>query len=131
MLFIFSTPGACTIKNCGFVIYGFSSKLVCLSKPVEETNNRKGTSLLRNRSIFRKLQFVVFIVHAPVLIRHLRQLKTVVFLHWCLICGFLLICCCYICLISSCVLLMYLLRCCYILRIFSLCTSYEPLTYFL
>ena len=26
----------------------------------------------------------------PVLIRHLRQLKTVVFLHWCLICAFLL-----------------------------------------
>ncbi len=35
------------------------------------------------------------IVHfsTPVLIRHLWQLKTVVFLHWCLLCALLLICC--------------------------------------
>jgi hypothetical protein len=34
---------------------------------------------------------MLFIFSTPVLIRHLWQLKTVVFLHWCLICGVLLI----------------------------------------
>ncbi len=28
-----------TIKHYGFVMYGFSSKLMCLSKPVEKTGN--------------------------------------------------------------------------------------------
>jgi hypothetical protein len=45
----------CTILHYGFVIYWFRSKLVCLSKPVKVTDNRKGTSLLRNLSIFRIL----------------------------------------------------------------------------
>jgi hypothetical protein len=30
---------------------------------------------------------MLFIFSTPVLIRHLQQLKTVVFLHWCLICA--------------------------------------------
>ncbi len=33
---------------------------------------------------------MLFIFSTPVLIRHLWQLKTVVFLHWCLICAVLL-----------------------------------------
>ncbi len=33
---------------------------------------------------------MLFIFSTPVLIRHLWQLKTVAFLHWCLICTFLL-----------------------------------------
>ncbi len=33
-------PGACTIKH-GFLIYGFRSKLVCLSKPMKMTDNRQ------------------------------------------------------------------------------------------
>ncbi len=35
---------------------------------------------------------MLFIFSAPVLIRHLWQLKTVVFLHYCLICAVLLRC---------------------------------------
>ncbi len=35
---------------------------------------------------------MLFIFSTPVLIRHLWQHKTVVFLHWCLICVFILIC---------------------------------------
>jgi hypothetical protein len=33
---------------------------------------------------------MLFIFSTPVLIRHLWQLKTVVFLHWCIICSVLL-----------------------------------------
>jgi hypothetical protein len=32
---------------CRYIMYGFCSKLVCLSKPVEETDNKKDTGLIR------------------------------------------------------------------------------------
>ncbi len=38
---------------------------------------------------------MLFIFSTPVLIRHLWQLKTVVFMHWCLICAVLLLSCLY------------------------------------
>ncbi len=50
----------------GFVIYGFRSKLVCLSKPVKATDNRKDTILLQNLSV--NYESVYFIVQAPDLI---------------------------------------------------------------
>jgi hypothetical protein len=62
-----SLPRACTIKHYGFVIYGFCSrleclsKLVCLSKPVKVTDYRRDTILLRNLSIFRKLRVRKFL----------------------------------------------------------------------
>jgi hypothetical protein len=48
--------GACTIKQYGFVMFGFHNKLMCLSlsKSVEVTDTSKKTNLLRNLSFFRK-----------------------------------------------------------------------------
>ncbi len=37
-------PGACTIKHYEFVMYGFRSKLVCVSQTMIETDNTKNTS---------------------------------------------------------------------------------------
>jgi hypothetical protein len=39
--------GTDTIKHCGLVIYGFCNNLVCLTKKVKVTNNKKNTSLLQ------------------------------------------------------------------------------------
>jgi len=44
---VFEDTRRCTIKHDRFVLYKFHTKLVCLSKPVNVTDNRKGTSLLR------------------------------------------------------------------------------------
>ncbi len=49
-------PNQGPIIHYVFVIYGIRSELVCFSKPVKVTNNRKDTSLLWNLSIFCKLQ---------------------------------------------------------------------------
>jgi hypothetical protein len=50
--FITLGQSASTIKHYGSVMYGFHSKLVCMSKQRKVTDNRKGTSLLQNMSIF-------------------------------------------------------------------------------
>jgi hypothetical protein len=44
------------ISHYLFVMHGFHSKLVCLSKPVNVVKNKKDTSLLRNLSIVRTLR---------------------------------------------------------------------------
>jgi hypothetical protein len=42
--YVNTTPGACTIKHYGFVIYGFSSKLASKLKLVFATDKRKAKS---------------------------------------------------------------------------------------
>ncbi len=77
------TPGACTIKHKIFVIYGFRSKLVCLSrlvflskasvfvqtsvfvKPVKVPNNRRDTSLLQKCKISLNYESVMLYSTSP------------------------------------------------------------------
>jgi hypothetical protein len=49
-------------------------------------------SYVEGHLVFRVIIYIYmwFLFSTPVLIRHLWQLKTVVFLHWCLICAVLL-----------------------------------------
>ncbi len=63
--FIMLAPGACTIKHYGFIMYSFHSKLECLSKPVNVTDNIKNSSLLHNLSIFCSLQFHNALLYRP------------------------------------------------------------------
>ncbi len=71
---ITKTPGACIIKT--FVILRFRSKLVCLSKAVKMTDNRKDTSLLQNLSIFHKLWLRNFLQYRPHLSTKISKLQT-------------------------------------------------------
>ncbi len=63
-----STPGACTLKHYGFVIYVYGSKLVCLSKlvcfskPMKVSDNKKA---LANLSFSRKLRIRNFLLYRP------------------------------------------------------------------
>ncbi len=89
------TSGACIIKLITAVIYSLRNKLECLSlaslsslvqclrtNTLAYYRNRKYRPLMVKALLYSKM-LLIFLT--PVLIRHLWLLKTVAFLHWCLI----------------------------------------------
>ncbi len=60
------TPRACTLKHYGLVKYGFRSKLMCLSKPVEKTYNSNKTPAYSEVCLFTVYESVILMLKQPV-----------------------------------------------------------------
>jgi hypothetical protein len=86
-----------TLYNINMIIY-FATKTAVLpmgQRTLRNVNNYLNTNIYSylETSVGQSSYLYKKVVHflTPVLIRHLRQLKTIVFLHWCLICDDLLV----------------------------------------